>query len=296
MRELIKVGFCIAYDWELLQYSLPLIYKDADVICLSIDKDRISWAKEKYIFDEDKFQSLIKKIDIGNKIKILQDDFHLEHLSPPENEVRQRKRIAEFLGAGGWHMQLDCDEYFPEFERFVKFLHSLPARKTQYVNICCTIITLFKQIGEGFLIIKSDSKESTEFIQVASKNPAFEHGRRNGYFNIYTDFIILHQSWARSKTDIQDKIKNWGHKNDFDTEAYLRAWDSLNSSNYTALHNFHPIKPTLWSTLSLVRANDVIDLINNPPRVKLPWRKIDFILKNNRNISRLRNIWGKLFR
>lgn len=296
MRELIKVGFCIAYDWELLQYALPLIYHDADVICLSIDKDRISWASEPYNFDNEKFHSLVRSIDTDNKIKILEDNFHLENLSPPENEVRQRKYIADFFGAGGWHIQLDCDEYFLEFGRFVKYLQSLSTGKSKYVNVCCTSITLFKHIDEGFLFIKPDSKDSTEFFPVGSRDPEFVHGRRNGHFNIYTDFVILHQSWARSQADIKSKIKNWGHKNDFDTNAYFGIWDSLNATNYTALRNFHPTQPTLWSSLSLVRANGVIDLIHNLPTIKIPWRKIDYILKNDRNIARLQNVWNKLFR
>lgn len=49
MKKLqIKVGFCVAYDWNLLHVSIPKIYDDADVICLSIDKNRRSWAGLRY--------------------------------------------------------------------------------------------------------------------------------------------------------------------------------------------------------------------------------------------------------
>ena len=64
--DLIKIGFCVAYDWHLLRYSLPLIYDHADYICLSIDKDRISWAGEKFSFDENSFKSFVQAIDKEN--------------------------------------------------------------------------------------------------------------------------------------------------------------------------------------------------------------------------------------
>ena len=62
----IKVGFCVAYDWELLKNSIPRVYNAADTICLSIDKNRTSWSGKKYDFDESAFQlsdAEIRKID-----------------------------------------------------------------------------------------------------------------------------------------------------------------------------------------------------------------------------------------
>ena len=43
---MIKLGYCVAYDWDLLRYSIPKIYEHTDVICLSIDKNRQSWTGE----------------------------------------------------------------------------------------------------------------------------------------------------------------------------------------------------------------------------------------------------------
>ena len=65
----IKVGFCVAYDWELLRHSLPLVYADADIICLSIDKKRRSWAGASYQWNSESFQNFIQSIDTKKKIK-----------------------------------------------------------------------------------------------------------------------------------------------------------------------------------------------------------------------------------
>ena len=52
MKLPIKVGYCVAYDWDLLAYSLPLVYDYADKICLSIDIDYTSWGGTPFSFDE----------------------------------------------------------------------------------------------------------------------------------------------------------------------------------------------------------------------------------------------------
>ena len=41
---MIKVGYLISYDYELLFSSLPTVYDESDEIFLAIDKDRRTWA------------------------------------------------------------------------------------------------------------------------------------------------------------------------------------------------------------------------------------------------------------
>jgi hypothetical protein len=259
-KEQIKVGYCIAYDWYLLEYSLPLIYNEADFICLSIDLNRVSWSGNKFEFDKDAFLSWIRKIDNSGKIHIYQDNFYLPELSPMQNEVRQRNKIAEFMESGGWHIQLDTDEYFLNFDKFVTFLQQSKFKKP--VNICCPWITLFKKISSGYLMIHSDYDKKQEFVAVATNAPLYEFGRWNGYFKIKTNFAILHQSWARTNNEILDKIKNWGHKNDFDTMKYYQKWEQLNEFNYQSFTNFHPIIPKTWERLSLLKSPGIPELIS----------------------------------
>ena len=150
IKEQIKVGFCVAYDWHFLEYAIPQIYTQADLICLSIDVNRTSWGGNEFEFDEEGFKNLINRLDTSHKIKVYRDNFSLPELSPMQNEVRQRNKIAEFMGKGGWHIQLDADEYFLDFGKFVSFLHS--SKFTRPVNICCPLYILFKQINSGYLL------------------------------------------------------------------------------------------------------------------------------------------------
>lgn len=290
--ESIKIGFCVAYDWQLLEYALPLVYESADTICLSIDKDKISWGRERFTFDETAFHAFISRIDSKKKITILEEDFHQPNLTPMQNEVRQRNRMAEFMGKGGWHIQLDCDEYFLEFEKFVKYLVDLRTGRKRKSNINCALITLFKKIDERFYFVLPTPK-SIEFIQIATKEPVYENGRRNGNFNIYTNFTILHQSWARNEDEVKNKLKNWGHKTDFDTEIYFNKWKSLNTNNFHEYKNFHPIQPDVWPSLGFTNARNELDLIHNPPSIDFPYSKWDLLFKNSRSIGRLRSLFRK---
>ena len=95
MDKIIKTGFCVAYDWELLKYSLPGVYEESDMICLAIDKDRHSWSCNKYEFDDKAFYDFIKKTDRENKIDIYEDDFSLSHLNARENCNRHRTLLAK---------------------------------------------------------------------------------------------------------------------------------------------------------------------------------------------------------
>jgi hypothetical protein len=289
----IKIAFCVAYDWEYLRISLPLVYNHADKICLAVDKDRISWAGQPFAFDAAAFYRFTKEIDKDQKIDIYEDDFHLRELAPMQNEVRQRNKMAGRLGNGGWHIQLDTDEYFVNFAGFVKYLQNTSYNRP--VNITCPWYTMYKQTPEGYLFIKESNYNNIEFIPVATMHPHYEYGRRNSYFNIRTDFVILHQSWARSENEILQKISNWGHKEDFDVMAYFDKWKALTGENYKEFNDFHPVVPGKWTELEYIPGKDVNALIRtlqiNPPFAidKQKLQKDNSIWR-----SRIRTLMGKL--
>lgn len=289
-KELIKIGFCVAYDWPMLKHALPLVYEWADNICLSIDKDRISWSGQHFDFDHKEFTSFIGSLDAHKRITIFEEDFHKPDLSPMQNEVRQRNRMAEQLGAGGWHIQLDADEYFINFATFIEYLQSLP-KYSYHFNVCCPLITLFKSTKDGFLVIDPKNVENVEHIQIATRFPRYQYGRRNGYFNRYTNFQIVHQSWARSEEDIQQKINSWGHINDFKTKQYFQFWKSLSDTNFSSINNFHPTHPSKWPCLQFVKANNITEFIQQINKINFPsLSPIGLLLRNSRIYSKLREL------
>jgi hypothetical protein len=266
------------------------VYAHSDLICLSLDEKNTSWAGKKFDMNQEKFSEFIFSIDKEKKITVLRENFHNPSLSPMQNEVAQRNRMAEFMGKVGWHIQLDCDEYFIDFEGFVRLLKSKKITR-QSTNICCLWTTLFKKVNEGFLIIEPINQSGIETIPIATQTPIYLYGRRNGNFNIQTNFRLLHQSWARKEEEILQKISNWGHKNDFDSEKFVNFWRSLNSQNYKRAHNFHPIDPKQWHRLRLIECSSIETLTNELKSLEfVNYSWFDLVFKNSRMFSKVRSI------
>ncbi len=135
-------------------------------------------------------------------------------------------------------------------------------------------------------------KANLEYIQIASLTPHYEHGRRNGYFNIYTDFKIMHQSWARPEKEILQKLSNWGHKLDFNSQEYFNKWKMLNADNYKSFRNFHPIKRDLWPSLEFGKGATVNQFISNFREESfISFSNIELFFKNSIFFSRLRSLF-----
>jgi hypothetical protein len=280
---MIKVGYCVAYDWEFLNYSLPQVYQHADVICLSIDRNRQSWSGKPFSWDEDGFRKMVATVDVAGKIRVYEDDFYNPELLPMQNEVAQRNKIAAFLGDGGWHIQLDADEYFVDFKSFVDFLNTL--KTDRKINVNCPMINLYKQVPEGMLWIKPGHFSEIEYFPIATRHPEYEFGRRNGHFNILTNFPILHQSWARSEDEMWEKLNNWGHSKDFDVQKYFGLWKNASARNFNTYKNFHHLRGEEWPSLALQTKGNTVEQL-------LTLKNEDFPLPISiRNLRQANSIW-----
>ena len=239
MNEIIKVGYLLSYDYQYIFNSLKLVYDFADKIVLCYDKDGKTWAGNDVSIPHSFFEE-IRKIDIKNKISFYADSFYMENTPPMSLETRQRNMLAEKLGKGGWHIQIDSDEYPIDFKELTSFLrkHKYLLKKPEKtpVNFFVKFITLFKQTEDGFFVISP----YTEPCFLITNQPNYKNARfPKNALHIDLDSYIIHQSWARDEEEILKKITNWGHKNDFDTKKFFDFWKNLNENNCTSLQNFH---------------------------------------------------------
>ena len=262
MSSAIKVGLLLSYDYQYLKYALSCVYKEAEQITLAVDKDYRTWTGNNYTIDPLFFEWLTA-FDKDKKISIYRDDFYIPELLPMENETRQRTMLGNFMGEGGWHIQIDADEYFVNFSEFVRFLHS----QSKYLNnpsktpvtIIANWVILFKQTSKGFLYVN----DHNDIVHIATNYPRYETARNINYPHLYTNFFVFHQTWARSEEEIYLKLKNWGHKNDFDTDAYFKFWKAVDEHNYQEVKDFHPLSATLWKALSYTEGTNVQDFMRN---------------------------------
>jgi hypothetical protein len=297
-NRVIKIGYLVSYDWKLLSNSIPLVYHNADIIVLALDRNCRTWAGNNFEFNRQQFDFFVSSIDPEHKIQVYEDDFYDSTLSAMQNEVRERNMLAARLGEGGWHIQIDADEYPVNFSAFTNLLKSIdpdphPATITRPINVCCNWVTLLKRVPEGFIYVKTNNRMH-EQCKIATQKPNYMYGRGNDYFNLQSSMLLVHESMARPEEEIYFKLKNWGHNNDFDVETYFKRWKSLNTQNYQTFRNFHPIIKETWPELALAPAQTIPELISffekNREMIPPRWH---LQLKNSRNLARLRQVASK---
>ena len=117
----IHVGFLLSYDYIKLKNSIPPVYKKADKIFIAVDHEFRTWAGQKFEVDS-AFFNWLKEYDTEGKIELYYDNFYEPELSAIENDNRERHLLSLKMGIGNWLVQIDSDEYFINFENFVKNL------------------------------------------------------------------------------------------------------------------------------------------------------------------------------
>lgn len=257
---MIKVSYLVSYDYYMLLTSVKQLYQYVDKIVIAVDKDFKTWSGNTFEIPESFFEE-VQTFDTRNIIEFYFDQFYVSSLTPIECETRERNLLLKKMGRG-WLIQLDVDEYIYDFKTLTNYLNkywylTLFPKFTPIV-FKGKLITLFKQTEEGFLYIDNDEK--FPFITNVNK---YEFTRyitkvRNHFININ----VVHQSWARTADEIQIKIKNWGHRDDFNTQHYFEFWKNISSSNYMNYSNIHPINPEVWNKLHFLPSKSIDEFIN----------------------------------
>lgn len=252
----IKVGYLISYDYEYIKNSLPLIYDDVEYIAIAVDINRRTWIGKPFEIPEEFFQWL-KDFDTQKKIHLYEDDFCDLNLTTMQCETRERNMLSQFMGEGGWHVQIDADEYFIDFKSFRDYISKHMNYDVEQV-LLAPFYTIYKEDDNGFYVVK----EAEEYVPVAFNNPKFIRARYTECKNTHVvPSPILHQSWAKDVDQIKKKIENWGHKDDFDTERYFQLWNFVDSYTYKHLKNLHPLAENGWRSLEYVQTTQIPELI-----------------------------------
>lgn len=300
MNEVIKVGFCVSYDWELLRYSIPPVYKEADTIVLGIDKNRLTWSGLPYKFDEEAFRSLISEIDVDNKVIVYEDNFSRSNFDARENCNLQRTLISEKMGIGGWHIQVDSDEYFLDFTSFVRYLLMIspsPSGDEKPLNVLVNLIPIYKKLDQGYLVVDF-GQEIPENAPFATNSPDYQRARNNGHFNKLSESFAVHETWARSEEQLTFKLDNWGHsseelKNKKVRRKYIEQWLEINEDNYQSYQNVHPATPESWPSLKYVKAQNRVEFLKNIEVPAIPLTAWQLHARNNRNIARIKHLFSR---
>jgi len=277
----IQVGFLVSYDYELLKNAIPQIYKESDSIFLAIDINRKTWNGADINIPKS-FFDWIEAYDTDKKINIYEDNFYQPGLTTMQCEVRERKMLAEQMGIGNWLIQLDADEYFINFKKFVDFLksknHLLDNPEKHRTQIYPFHVTLYKQLENGYLYVN----EATKTV-VATNYPDYRVGRKTHGKVIYTNSLILHESLSRNREDLVIKLSNWGHNEEVDFEGFMKKWDTVNETNYKTMSGFFFLEPSVWNHLDYIEGQNIKEVFENFKNQKEAsmYKSKFFIFKKN---------------
>ena len=250
----IQVGFLLSYDYEKLRNSIPPVYEHANGIFIAIDKDLRTWSGQNFEISQSFFDWL-EEIDIEKKITIYRDDFYVPQISAIQNDSRERHMLSQRMGIGNWLVQIDADEIFIDFSKFVKTLrkhnHFLTNPEKHPVQIAGYLINIYKYLDDGLLYVDEPTK-----VMLATNYPNYKVARKTKERIIYTDNILLHECLSRTEEELRFKFINWGH-NDEINESFFDKWRSATKENYKELRDVFYLNPWVWKKLGFLPTKDI---------------------------------------
>jgi hypothetical protein len=253
----IHVGFLLSYDYDKLKFSIPPVYAGADRIFIAIDENLTTWSGNKFEIDPEFFDWL-EKFDVDKKIEIYRDNFYVPSLTGIQMDTRERHMLSLKMGIGNWLIQVDSDEYFLDFERYVQSLRKydkyLDNPQDHPVQISGFHIDIYKYVDDGILYVKNTCK-----VLLATNYPNYKLARQTRERIIYVDSITLHESLSRSEKDLEYKLNNWSHREEVNP-VFLDKWKSANKENYKEIKDVFYLNPTQWKDLGFVAATNLAEI------------------------------------
>lgn len=237
----------VAYDFRYALKAVQAYYGAADEIVLGLDRERISWSGMKYNMDEGAFREGIRLLDSQAKVKVVEGDFHSRG-SATLNDTDERNVLSLACRPGHWIVQIDSDEMVLNAGEFRAWLLG----RTFNWNVLGNWLTVFKSFRDAYLVV-----DKTATISVATRSRGLYTGCRDTkQWKRRSPLKMLHFSWGRTEAEVGQKLKNWTHSGDFDTDRFLQFWRSVNLENYQSVRDFHPMDGPDWPSLRLVKRGD----------------------------------------
>lgn len=262
----IHVGFLLSYDYEKLKTAIPLVYKDSDRIFLAQDENFRTWNGNTFEVDSS-FFSWLKELDTDNKIEIYKDNFYIPTITPMNNDTRERHMLSMKMGIGNWLIQIDSDEYIPDFNGFVKQLkkydHFLDNPKENPVQIAGFHVDIYKYLEDGLLYVRNTCK-----FLLATNYPNYKLARQSYERVIYVNTLSFHESLSRSEEELAFKLKNWSHSTDISSD-FLTKWKSANKDNYKEIKDVFYLNPKQWKSLGYLPTKDFFEVNKNIKKIDI---------------------------
>ena len=234
----------ISYDAHYLPKSIERYYNYVDEIVLGLDKNRQTWSKNSFSFDESLLWSELSRIDGDKKISIVEEDFVQSEVAI-ENDNYERNFLKNEC-SNDWIFSFDADEMLVNPKHFFYEFCPLVEDYRDTHDICMTWATPYKEIGDTTLVIAEE--DGSPFFGenqgvVTSKNNTYTYARwtnqsAGGTNRILSPLVALHYSLCRKSEDLHQKIHNIGHSDIVEEDPFYKIWTQVTMDNYKELKNF----------------------------------------------------------
>lgn len=259
----------ISYDAHYLPESIRRYYNYVDEIVLGLDKNRQSWSKNSFSFDEDKLWNELSNIDGDSKISIVEEDFVKSDVAI-ENDNYERNFLKDQC-SHDWIFSFDADEMLVNPKHFFYEFCPLVEDYRHRADICMTWATPYKEIDDKTLFIAEE--DGSPFFGenqgiATSKNNTFTYARwtnisAGGTDRIISPLVALHFSLCRKKEELHQKINNIGHSDIVEEDPFYSIWSKVELDNYKELKNFKTsgLGGAQWPSLELIETQYLYEYV-----------------------------------
>lgn len=273
-------GYALLGDPAFLAASIRSYYPLVDKIFLSHDRDGLSWSGRQLPIDACTREA--EAADPEGKIVFLSGRYARPKQHPLDSETEQRRQTLEAASAGvDWTLQIDSDEIVPDLQSFSSALamaHETGAnaldypsrwfysraedgryleRSSRWWRVCSSY--------PGPLAVRAGTR-LTLARQCEGRHYRVDVRRRNAdparpatsvvHAVVPASSAILHFSWVRTRSEMEEKALISGHAGDFDWRKRISDW---------TFRSAHP-----WMTVAAtpLRSKDhfrLVQLTSAPP-------------------------------
>ncbi len=268
-------AYVLAADPTWLELSVGVYYDRVEEIVVSYDSSGKGWTGAPIPVEE--CLSRLRALDHKGKMRFEGGCYSSPKADPMLNDTLQRNAALASAGKGAdWVLQLDTDEWLPNPETFYAAIER--ADDLGLSGLEWPMRVLYRRIRNGALeVCSSQKKDHFEYIAPVavragtplvhsrrSERPflrALVHGdhesiqlrNKPSAIEVRESLLaapdaIVHNSWARSPSDLRRKLASWSHSSWRAWLYYATRWLPAKWT-WRWMRNLHPFFGGVWPAL-----------------------------------------------
>ncbi len=275
-----RIGaYVLASDPTWLRSSLARYYHLLDVLVVSASATSTGWTGKPIAVRD--CTEAIEALDVRKISALVRGDFYSPK-KPMQADTYQRQHAIDAVNAIDpdldWILQIDTDEVIPTADRLLQLLGLAEERGLDGVEWPMRVLYRRLRDGRYLQVVNADGSDHFEYpgpIAIRARSRVTEARRTAGSFLrplvegdvrslqvarptgpgetrvscLAGDEAILHNSWARSRSDVRRKIASWSHNEGLRSTRYFYLSWLPAPVLWRQKRDLHPFASGLWPRL-----------------------------------------------